>query len=56
MPSSRGSFWPRMEPRSPMSPALAGRFTSAIWEDRCVLVFIYGQNTNNCMGLTLALF
>ena len=34
MPSSRGSFRPRVESASPVSPALAGRFftTSATWK------------------------
>ena len=36
MPSFRGSSWPRIEPASLMSPALAGRFftTSTTWEDQ----------------------
>ena len=36
MPSSRGSFQPRIEPASFMSPALAGGFftTTATWEAR----------------------
>ena len=34
MPSSRGSSWPRDQPKSPATPALAGGFfiTSATWE------------------------
>ena len=37
MPSSRGSFQPRIEPESPTSPELAGGFftTSATWEAPC---------------------
>ena len=49
MTSSKGSFQPRVEPRSLMSPAVAGRFftTSATWEARIgqmeIQMFIFLQ-------------
>ena len=55
MPSLRGSSWPRDQPKSPASPALAGGFfiTTATWE---ATDLDEQKNTHSFLSALLGLF